>query len=44
MGLDWNDLSLSGYLEAMEARAESMEPSKPEVSDWLRERVNGTVN
>ena len=45
LGLDWNDVSLSSYLEATQARQDAMEPQKDaEASDWLRQRVNGGVN
>ena len=43
MGLDWHTISLSGYLEALEAHNEAHEPQTPEVSDWLKKRVNGDM-
>jgi hypothetical protein len=42
MGLDWGQVSLSGYTEAIEARNDTFEDDTvPEPSDWLKRLVNG---
>lgn len=43
IGLDWGEVSLSGYLEAVEAHNEALDPasSAPEPSDFLKRLVNG---
>jgi hypothetical protein len=43
LGLDPEAISLSGYSEAVEVRNEP-DDGRPEPSDWLRQRVNGTIN
>jgi len=36
MGLDWERLSISGYLEAMAARSGDQDAGAPEISPALR--------
>lgn len=45
LGVDWAQISLPDYVDAVAAHNESVSgDSMPEASDWLRQRVNNTVN
>lgn len=45
LGLDWQQASLSDYLEAIEAHneASSPQPERKEPSDWMRNAIRNGV-